>query len=77
MAEELHLPKVEIWKEVCTSCGACDDACPTDVIRIGKDGYPFARYEEDCQGCFICEWDCPVGAIRIRVARWYEASGLR
>ncbi len=76
MADERHLPKVEIWKEVCTSCGACDDACPTDVIRMGEDGFPFAKYEEDCQGCFICEWDCPVGAIRIRVARWYEASRL-
>ena len=56
MDRELHLPKVEISKEVCISCTACDDACPTDVIRMGKDGYPFAMYEEDCQGCFICEW---------------------
>jgi len=74
MANEPQFPQIEIYKEVCISCTACDDACPTDVIRMGADNYPFAKYPEDCQGCFICEWDCPVGAIRINVSRWYEAA---
>ena len=41
MAKE-RLPEIEIYKEVCISCRACDDACPTDVIRMGADNYPFA-----------------------------------
>ena len=73
MANE-RLPEIEIYKEVCIACRACDDACPTDVIRMGTDNYPFARYPEDCQGCFICEWDCPVGAIKINVGRWHETG---
>lgn len=74
MANEPTFPQIEIYKEVCISCTACDDACPTDVIRMGPDNYPYAKYAEDCQGCFICEWDCPVGAIKINISKWYEAD---
>ena len=41
-------------------------------MRIGADGYPFAKYTEDCQACFLCEWDCPVNAIKISVHKWWE-----
>lgn len=72
MSKQPPLPHIEIYKEVCISCGACDHACPTDVFRMGPDGYPFTAYPEDCQACFLCEWDCPVGAIKISLRRWYE-----
>ena len=72
MFEESHQPTVGINKEACIRCGACDLLCPTDVIRIGADGYPFAAYLEDCQACFFCEWDCPVNAIKISLFRWIK-----
>ncbi len=72
MAGEPLYPTIEIYKEVCIRCGACDPACPEDVMRIGTDGYPFAKYAEDCQACFLCEWDCPVGAIKISVHKWWK-----
>jgi len=72
MANEPRFPKIEIYREVCISCGACEQSCPTDVIRIGSDRYPFAAYPEDCQACFLCQWDCPVGAIKISVHKWFD-----
>ena len=74
MAGEPRYPTIEIYKEVCTRCGACDFACPQDVIRIGADGYPLAKYADDCQACFLCEWDCPVKAIKISVHKWFETD---
>ncbi len=72
MSNEPRFPTIEIYKEVCISCTACDQSCPEDVFRMGADGYPFAVYPDDCQACFLCEWDCPVGAIKISVNRWYD-----
>jgi NAD-dependent dihydropyrimidine dehydrogenase PreA subunit len=72
ISHEMHLPSISINRDACIRCGACDELCPTDVIRTGSDGYPSAVYAEDCQACFFCEWDCPVGAIKISVRRWFK-----
>ena len=72
MSDETHFPSISINRYACIRCGACDELCPTDVIRIGSDGYPSAVYAGDCQACFFCEWDCPVGAIKISVSRWFK-----
>ena len=72
MPKDPQFPALEIYKEVCISCGACEQICPTDVFRIGSDGYPYTAYPDDCQACFLCEWDCPVNAIRISVHKWFE-----
>jgi NAD-dependent dihydropyrimidine dehydrogenase PreA subunit len=55
---------VRIDEAVCTGCGACEDSCPTDVIRMDSQRKkPRVAYPEDCQVCFLCEFDCPVDAV--------------
>lgn len=52
-----------IDKEKCTGCGLCVKNCNMDVIRMGKDGKPYVKYEQDCIVCMYCEEDCPTQAI--------------
>ena len=63
-------PRLEIYRDTCIACGACEQSCPTDVIYLDKEGKPYVRYPDDCEGCFLCEFDCPVDAIKVIVQRW-------
>jgi len=50
-----------VISERCTGCGACQEVCPRDAIRI-VDGV--ARIAQDrCIDCQACMQVCPVGAI--------------
>ena len=57
----MAIEKIDLEK--CIGCGTCKDVCSCDVIRIGEDGKPFIRYENECCLCLYCMEDCPVGAI--------------
>ena len=46
-------------------CGTCVQVCPTDVIRLNKNGKAYIAYSEDCQICHLCRMYCPVDAITI------------
>ena len=48
-----------IDENLCTSCGACEDACRFHAIRDLKVD-PIA-----CEGCGVCEHVCPEGAIEM------------
>jgi L-aspartate semialdehyde sulfurtransferase ferredoxin len=63
-------PEIQIFREACISCGACDQACPTDVFRLDTENKPYVAYGEDCQACFLCEFACPTDAIRVVTHRW-------
>lgn len=71
--DAMNLPKTEedafAWLEFdrarCTRCGICIDMCPMDVIRFGREGYPFMQYRDDCWYCDVCTFVCPVRAIKM------------
>jgi NAD-dependent dihydropyrimidine dehydrogenase PreA subunit len=50
----------------CTGCGACVQACPSNVLALPHSGGPavIAR-QEDCQTCYLCELHCPVDALYV------------
>lgn len=52
-------PKIDI--ELCTGCGSCINACPSEAISL-VDGKAFIE-EDICTNCRICENKCPVEAI--------------
>ena len=48
--------------ELCTACGACQEACPFEAVEIVED---HAQVNEQCKLCGACEEICPTGAITI------------
>jgi len=65
------LLKYRILPEVCTMCGRCAKACPTDAIT-GKrktkkeEGIPFRIDEEKCIKCGMCFESCKFNAIEVQ-----------
>jgi NAD-dependent dihydropyrimidine dehydrogenase PreA subunit len=57
---------VSINQALCTGCGNCVNACPTDVFEIHKvASKAYVSYPKDCHVCFLCVPDCPVSAIAV------------
>jgi len=66
------MPRVIIDVERCKGCSLCVEACPRDLIVIGKtpniQGYFTAIYEDKsgkCTGCALCAEMCPDVAIEV------------
>ncbi|MFA5624761.1 MAG: 4Fe-4S binding protein [Bradymonadales bacterium] len=47
--------------ELCIACGACEDACPTEAIKV--EGDVAVVNKETCIECLACLDSCPTGAI--------------
>ena len=65
------MAKVEIEIERCKGCALCVDACPEDVLEIGK-GINLGGYQhvvvvnpDACIGCCRCAEMCPDVAIAV------------
>lgn len=44
----------------CTGCGACAEACPQGIVRLGEDRLPFlALSAGECTFCAACAAACP------------------
>ncbi|MBN2584357.1 MAG: EFR1 family ferrodoxin [Planctomycetes bacterium] len=52
-------PNHEVDPDVCTRCGTCARACPTQAITLA----PLPTVNDDCIWCYLCERICPVQAF--------------
>jgi len=52
--------QVLVDKELCTGCGICEDACPSNAISINRTAEINPAL---CTGCGICVNECPVDAL--------------
>lgn len=65
------MPKIEIDKELCKSCGMCAAVCPKKVIVTSEglnsagNRYMVQIHEEQCTGCKFCAMMCPDSAISV------------
>lgn len=50
-----------VISDECTSCGACEAACPSEAIKEGDGKYVIDA--DACVDCGLCEGECPVEAI--------------
>jgi NAD-dependent dihydropyrimidine dehydrogenase PreA subunit len=51
---------VNVDKEKCTACGACEEACPVEAIKVDETA---EIDEENCIDCGTCVDECPAEAI--------------
>jgi ferredoxin len=63
LAERLSLVRVRVDQELCTACGACVRACPSDAAKSKVQGGLFGA---DCYSCARCLNVCPADAIAYR-----------
>jgi uncharacterized protein (DUF362 family)/NAD-dependent dihydropyrimidine dehydrogenase PreA subunit len=62
--------------EKCVACGACRDACPVQVITIGRDGHNYAQIDhQNCIRCYCCHEMCPEDAIELQSSTLYRLLG--
>jgi ferredoxin len=54
------MPKLDLAPDLCTRCGACVRACPTENISLE----PLPRFADRCIRCYLCERICPHNAIQ-------------
>lgn len=60
IAKNLHVVNQIVERDLCVRCGACEPACPVDIIRFDERGYPYITQENEClRGCTRCLKVCP------------------
>lgn len=71
--EEQPVPRILIDAEQCKGCGLCVEACPQQVIAVGKrinargQLYATPAVPAHCIGCRCCAIACPEAAVEVRV----------
>jgi ferredoxin len=51
---------VNVDKEKCTGCAACESACPVEAIKVTEKAEVNA---DTCIDCGTCVEECPVQAL--------------
>lgn len=59
---------------ICTTCGACVNICPNNIIRQDTDASPIVHPGPDCISCGHCIAVCPSGAMSL--AEEPEPAGI-
>ena len=60
---------VQLERDLCSGCGACEDVCPVHAISIRRDEFGFLRPKVDenlCVNCGLCAKRCTVLNPRYR-----------
>lgn len=52
---------------ICTQCGLCVDACPTNALKRNLSTGAIEVNQELCTGCETCIGVCPNGVLRIDI----------
>ena len=66
------MSQIVIDPELCKGCELCINACPQQILKMGREinakGYYFAEVAEQmrCIGCRLCCITCPDVAIEMR-----------
>jgi len=56
---------VHIILENCTSCKACYNHCPNDVIGWdATENISYIAYQDECSHCGVCALECRFDAIQ-------------
>lgn len=68
---------IAAFRERCTRCDACIEACPEGVLVAGRGGFPELRFDRSgCSFCGRCVEICPTGALD-RVAGRHRPGAAR
>ena len=60
VSENLHIVNQIVEPGLCVRCGACEPACPVDIIKFDDQAYPYITKDEDCIfTCTRCIKVCP------------------
>ena len=58
--ENSHVINKIVERDLCVRCGACEPACPADIIRFDKECFPYITDEALCPtACTRCLKVCP------------------
>lgn len=56
----IHVVNQIVDEGLCVRCGACEPACPVDILRFNEQGFPYVTNEENCiAACTRCLKVCP------------------
>ena len=57
--------RAEVDVSHCVSCGACENVCPREAIKV-VHGCHAQIDPEKCIGCGLCAKACPSGAATVK-----------
>lgn len=60
VSENIHIVNQIVDQGLCVRCGACEPACPVNIIKFNDQAFPYITKDEDCiLTCTRCIKVCP------------------